>query len=207
MSIKLRYEYADNVKCCGHRYKVRYSEYGNEETISWTRIRRLESAEAVAASEEQTTVEATAVDPFKFPSTGDRSVDKETAPPTDGESKPFAGMRPRSLCVVKDSPRQEPEEKTDSYTPAESADVVNPVIRSATPGRKMSWKEKLQARKAGANESAGADGVRILPKKQISLVPDFLGQRKEQEGERMLDKSEWRSKVVFGMGGAKKTSR
>ena len=49
--------------------------------------------------------------------------------------------------------------------------------------------------------------MRILPKKHISLVPDFLGQRKEQEGEKMLDKSEWRSKVVFGMGGAKNTSR
>lgn len=186
---------------------MRYSDYGNEETISWTRIRRLESAEAVAASEEQTTVQPTAAAPFQFPSTIDRYVDKETAPPTDSECKPFAGMRPRSLCVVKDPPLQRTEEEQVSSTPPESADVVNPVIRSATPGRKMSWKEKLQARKAGANESAGADGVQILPKKQISLVPDFLGQRKEKEGEKMLDKSEWRSKVVFGMGGAKKTSR
>lgn len=186
---------------------MRYSEYGNEETISWTRIRRLESAEAVVASEEQTTVQPTAAAPFQFPSTADTSVDKETAPPTDGECKQFAGMRPRSLCVIKDPPLQQTEEKQDSSAPPESADIVNPVIRSATPGRKMSWKEKLQARKAGGNESAGADGVRILPKKQISLVPDFLGQRKEQDGEKLLDKSEWRSKVVFGMGGAKKASR
>lgn len=184
-----------------------YSEYGNEETISWTRIRRLEYAEAGAASEEQMTTEPTAAAPFEFPSTIERAIDKNSSPPTDGESKPFAGMRPRSLCVVKDPPRQAMEEKQDTSTPAESADVVNPVIRSANPGRKMSWKEKLQARKAGANDSAGAEGVRILPKKQISLVPDFLGQRKEQEGEKLLDKSEWRSKVVFGMGGAKKTSR
>lgn len=190
------------MKPCDDRYKVRYSEYGNEETISWKRIRRLESAEAVVAQEGQTTVEPTVAAPVETLLT----IEREAAPPTDGESQPFAGMRPRSLCV-KDSPRQGAEEKQDSSTPAENADVINPVVRSATPGRKMSWKQKLQARKAGASESAGADGVRILPKKHISLVPDFLGQRKEQEGEKMLDKSEWRSKVVFGMGGAKNTSR
>lgn len=191
-----------------NRYKVRYTEYGNEETIPWVRIRRLESAEAVAVSEQTAAVKPpVAAAPFEFPPTsGDKS---ESAPPADGESKPFAGMRPRSLCV-KDAPPSEPEEKLGIPSSAESADVVNPVIRCATPGRKMSWKEKLQARKAGAaNESAGAgtDGVRILPKKQISLVPDFAGHRKKQEGEKLLDKSEWRTKVVFGMGSAKKTSR
>lgn len=131
----------------------------------------------------------------------------------EDNSKPFAGMRPRSLCIEhEDPPKTDRKINNDAESPSAAVvDVVNPVILSTAPGRKLSWKEKLQARKAGASSgsgpSGGADGVRILPKKEISLVPDFAAQRKEEEVKRVLDKSGWRSKVIFGMGGSKRHGR
>lgn len=183
------------------RYKVRYCEYGNEETLSWKRIRRPEATVRPSPPAAPSVPEPVMSSPDKAP------MSSEPDAMTD-VSKPFAGMRPRSLCVDKIDARKEPSVKRDVTTSqdAVAVDVVNPDILSVTSGRKLSWKEKLQARKAGASRPVGgADGVCILPKKQVSLVPDFAAQRRDQEGDNRLDKSEWRSKVVFGMGSSKRT--
>lgn len=185
-----------------YRYKVRYSEYGNEETVAWTRIKRLQSAEQPAP------LSIPAVEP-QMPS----QEQAESPPPAGDAPPPFAGMRPRALCVESYDPPKaqaacEGEEEADA---AKTADVVNPVLLSAaTPGRKLSWKEKVAARKkAGAGGGAGGGGggscgVNVLPKKEISLVRDFAAQRREQAADRKMDKSEWRTRVAFGMGNAKR---
>lgn len=131
----------------------------------------------------------------------------EPATITDDASKPFAGMRPRSLCVDKNEPPKDQQQSDNDYTMSANgtADLVNPVILSAASGRKLSWKEKLQARRGPA--AAGVAGAKTLPKKTISLVPDFAAQRREQDGQNVLDKSELRTKVVFGMGSSKKPYR
>lgn len=185
------------------RYKIRYCEYGNEETLSWKKIRRPE-----ATGSSPPVLHSV---PKPFVSSPDKAPMPSEPDATAGISKPFAGMRPRSLCVDKTDAREEPlmkRDETASQSTTVVVDVVNPDILSVTPGRKLSWKEKLQARKTGASRPVdGADGVRILPKKQICLVPDFAAQRREQEGDNRLDKSEWRSKVAFGMGNSKKTDQ
>lgn len=186
------------------RYKIRYCEYGNEETLSWKKIRR---PEATTRSPPPVLHSV----PKLFVSSPDEAPMPSEPDATADGSKPFAGMRPRSLCVDKTDARKEPSVKRDetaSQSTTVVVDVVNPDILSVTAGRKLSWKEKLQARKTGASRPVDvADGVRILPKKQICLVPDFAAQRREQEGDNRLDKSEWRSKVAFGMGNSKKTDR
>lgn len=188
------------------RYKIRYCEYGNEETISWKKIRR---PEATARSSPPLLLVHS--EPKPFVSSPDKAPMPREPDATADVSRPFAGMRPRSLCVDKTDAPKESSVKRDeraSQDTAVSLDVVNPDILSVTPGRKLSWKEKLQARKTGASKPVdGADGVRIIPKKPICLVPDFAAQRREQEGDNRLDKSEWRSKVAFGMGNSKKPDR
>lgn len=163
------------------RYKVRYTEYGNEETISWTRIRRLTGADALSPLPKSAEMETT--------------PEEETQEPANDVPPPFAGMRPRALCVE----QKVPPETNLGDEPAKVADVVNPVLRSGTSGRKLSWKEKLAAR---TTPRVDLD----QKQKEISLVPDFAAQRMEQEVERAgMDKSEWRTKVAFGIGSSKKS--
>lgn len=112
----------------------------------------------------------------------------------------FAGLRPRSVCVEKDvTPTQMEQEKEVLDQCATTAEVVNPTLLTAELGRKMTWKEKLQARKSEATMRSNNGGSN--PKKQVSLVPDF-GSRKREEGDtKRLDGSMWRSKVTFGIKG------
>lgn len=178
-----------------HRYKVRYSAYGNAETLAWTRIRRTsEPGDSYPVSQAAVELETT-------------SSEEEVAAPADEAPPPFAGMRPRALCVENKSPPKPKASEKDNVAQAGVADVVNPVLRSATPGRKLSWKDKLAARKSGVSgqaAAAAAAGVHVLPKKQISLIPDFAAQRREQEVDTAMDKSEWRTRVAFGMGNPKR---
>lgn len=192
------------------RYKVRYTDYGNEETISWTRIKRLRS---VQASPQPLAPELTSP-PIS-------SVEAVPPPPerppqhTDGEaseisSVAFAGLRPRSLGVEHSATQSRlPEEPNEQVSSQDAnADVINPsLLSSSGQGKRLSWKEKLQARKAGAGSSA--DGSVSVSKKQISLVPDFAAaaQKRAQQVDTRLDKSEWRSKVVFGIGSSKASDR
>lgn len=122
-------------------------------------------------------------------------------------------MRPRAMCVENYAPpkTQDSEEGDAAAAAQEAADVVNPVLLSAAPpGRKLSWKEKLAARKkaggggAGGKGEGASSGVNVLPKKEISLVQDFAAQRREQAVENKMDKSEWRTRVAFGIGSAKR---
>lgn len=123
----------------------------------------------------------------------------------------FAGLRPRSLGVEHSEPqsRLPAEQSKQMLTDEAVADVViNPsLLPSNKPGRKLSWKEKLQARTVAVG--SGANSARTIAKKQISLVPDYAAaaQRRERQVDQSLDKSEWRSKVVFGMGGSKAGDR
>lgn len=142
------------------------------------------------------------------------SPERETLQPVEEEAAPpFAGMRPRALCVESNPPKRETQ-AGGADEAAETTDVVNPVLLSAAPnpaGRKLSWKDKLAARKkktaggAGGGEANGGSGVHVLPKKQVSLVRDFAAQRREQQEQvdRKMDKSEWRTKVAFGLPGKK----
>lgn len=120
---------------------------------------------------------------------------EETQEPANDVPPPFAGMRPRALCVE----QKVPPETNLGDEPAKVADIVNPVLRSEASGRKLSWKEKVAARNT---KRVNLD----QKKKEISLVPDFAAQRREQEVERAgMDKSEWRTKVAFGMSSSKKS--
>lgn len=178
-----------------HRYKVRYSAYGNEETLPWTKIRRTnEPSQADSCS-----VNQEAVEPETAPSKEDVAAPANEAPP------PFAGMRPRALCVEKEIPPTPQASEKDTSAQAGAADVVNAALRSAAPGRKLSWKDKLAARKSGVSGQASA-GVHVLPKKEVSLIPNFAAQRKDQEVDTAMDKSEWRTRVAFGMGKSKRRS-
>ncbi len=146
------------------------------------------------------------------------SPERETPrPPEEEAAPPFAGMRPRALCVESSSnPPKRETQASGAAEAVETADVVNPVLLSAPPavnpaGRKLSWKDKLAARKkkaaggAGGGEANGGGGVHVFPKKQISLVRDFAAERREQQEQvdRKMDKSEWRTKVAFGLSGKK----
>lgn len=188
------------------RYKVRYSEYGNEETVAWTRLKKLKSAEPPAPSSQPP------VEP-KMPTSPEQQ--QAASPPlAEDAPPPFAGMRPRAMCVENYSPKPKAQQASegDGDGAAQAADVVNPVLLSAAPsGRKLSWKEKLAARKkaggtgkGGGGGGAGGVSVHVLPKKEVSLVQDFAAQRKEQAVDRKMDKSEWRTKVAFGIGNAKR---
>lgn len=203
--------------CSCYRYKVRYSEYGNEETVAWTRIKKLQSVEPPAPSSPP------AVEPKMA-----ASPEKAGAPPPadDDAPPPFAGMRPRAMCVENYAPPKAQasagEADDAAQAAAAAADVVNPALLSAAAaaapsGRKLSWKEKLAARKkaggaggkgeGGGNSGAGGGGVNVnvLPKKEISLVQDFAAQRRrEQAVDGKMDKSEWRTRVAFGIGSAKR---
>lgn len=185
------------------RYKVRYFEYNNEETLSWTRIRLPPESPAQVPS--PSIMSAALEEAVPSPTIAQAAnVSRESSE----VSPSFAGMRPRSICVEKNEPVQRaPEAQSGVDLDALGTAVVNPVLLSSNPGRKLSWKQKLQARKTGP---AGPETANIhvgLPKKQISLVPDFAAQRREQEPARCLDNSEWRCKVVFGMGGFKGSDR
>lgn len=129
--------------------------------------------------------------------------EEEIAAPADEAPPPFAGMRPRALCVENKSPRRPQTSEKHSVTQAGAADVVNAALRPAAPGRKLSWKDKLAARKSAVNVQTAA-GVHVLSKGQISLIPDFAAQRREQNVDTAMDKSEWRAKVAFGMGNSKR---
>jgi len=199
--------------CC--RYKVRYSEYGNEETIAWTRLKRL----AETPPPPPPTVTQPTVAEVRIPRP---PTERETPQQAEEEieaAPPFAGMRPRALCVEsnKNPSKREAQASGAGEAVVETADVVNPVLLSATPnpaGRKLSWKDKLAARKKKAagggagGEANGGGGVHVLPKKQVSLVRDFAAQRREQQEQvdRKMDKSEWRTKVAFGLTGKKPPS-
>lgn len=138
----------------------------------------------------------------------------EAPPAADDAPPPFAGMRPRALCVENYEPPKAQASGRDGGddAAAQAADVVNPVLLSAAPpGRKLSWKEKLAARKkagsGGKDEGgSGVGGVNVLPKKEISLVRDFAAQRREQAEDGKMDKSEWRTRVAFGIGNAKRSA-
>lgn len=193
------------------RYKVRFLEYGNEETISWTRIRRVESPEPQSAPSASEVASVQAADPpsakYAAPDAGSASSGMQSIEPTDVASGYFAGLRPRSLGADHNERTHGLAELNTPTTSNEAfAHVVNPGLLSLKPGKKLSWKEKLQARKTGAAES-GIDGAPSVSKKKISLVPDYAAQRKQQDVDKSLDKSEWRSKVVFGMGGSKGSNR
>lgn len=181
------------------RCKVRYSEYSNEETLSWTRIRRIESPPAQILLEPQ----PAAALPEEDLAADARNVSPESTEATDEVPLAFAGMRPRSLCVEREMPAKAPLGHGDDVTALDAdVDVVNPVLFSSPPGRKMSWKEKLRAKKA-----ATSDGTLVHEKKQVSLVPDFAAKRRKDQQDYVLDQSELRTKVVFGMGSSKKTYR
>lgn len=176
-------------------------------------MRRLEKPTQEIPSPSKSPVQLTGAPPVGISMVGEAgasTIDHEASQPLQ-----FAGMRPRSLNVEKGTSIEPPEKKQEAAKSSivNADDVVNPAILSASaaPGRKLSWKDKLKARKIGARSGkngppASEDGLRILPKKEISLVPDFAAQKREQQADKLLDKSEWRTKVVFGMGSSKRTS-
>ncbi|CAM9666258.1 unnamed protein product [Scytosiphon promiscuus] len=172
------------------RYKVKYDEYGNEETVGWTRIRRLDpaAAESCPAPVNQNVPDVA-------------EPEAETSLRADDTLPPFAGMRPRQtrVDVIQGNPLANSGANDRKVLP-EVGDVVNPTLRSATAGQKMSWKDRVAAKKAGAKEAAAAS---VRPKKQISLVRDFETQSKER-ADTAMDTSQWRAKVVFGIGGSRK---
>lgn len=188
------------------RYKVRYSEYGNEETVAWTRLKKNKSVGPPSALSKPAVEQKISPEQAEAPSPAEDAA----APP------PFAGMRPRAMCVEKYAPpkAQATSEGGEGGDTAQAADVVNPaVLLSAAPpasGRRPSWKEKLAARKKsgggakGEGGGGGVGGVNVLQKKEISLVRDFAAQRREQAVDGKMDKSEWRTRVAFGIGNAKR---
>lgn len=193
------------------RYKVRYTDYGNEETISWTRIKRPQSVEASSQppAPEVTAPPVSSVE--AVPRTLERPPQHTGKEVSEVPSVAFAGLRPRSVGVEHSATQSRLPEEPIKQVPSEdtNADVINPsLLSSSGQGKKLSWKEKLQARKAGAGQSS-ADGSPPVSKKQISLVPDFAAaaQKRAQQVDTRLDKSEWRSKVVFGIKGSKAIDR
>lgn len=171
---------------------MRYDQYGNEETIGWTRIRRLEhtSAECLSATEDE--VELQIEDPKA-----------EATARAEETLLPFAGMRPRQTrtdIIPENHPPGASPATDEKIKMPQVGDVVNPALRSVTAGRKMSWKDRVAAKKAGGQPGVVAAGERP---KQISLVPDFTAQKREP-ADTAMDTSEWRTKVVFGMGSSKK---
>lgn len=172
------------------RYKVRYTDYGNEETLSWKRIRRM-------CSPDVTTAKADGALATPIPQTVPQQV-KIKPTESDKISESFAGMRPRSIRSEKEE-KKVPEQDTTPEQPGD-VNVVNSTILSKVPGRKLSWREKLKTRKVTTHEGHESSTDVNPPLKQISLVPDFSAQKREREANNMLDKSNWRAKVVFGIG-------
>lgn len=170
------------------------------------RLKKLQSAEPPAPSSQ----------PPEEPKAPQTSTQQRAESPSPAEDAPppFAGMRPRAMCVESYAPKPTTQAGDgEGDDAAHAADVVNPVLLSAAPsGQKLSWKEKLAARKkaggAGKGEGggggAGGANVNVLPKKEISLVQDFAAQRREQAVDGKMDKSEWRTRVAFGIGNAKR---
>lgn len=157
------------------------------------------SPEVTTAKAEEATV------PTPTPPTVSQSQVKSKSTEPAKISERFAGMRPRSIR----SEKEEQKMSEQNTTPEQPGDVnvVNSTILSTAPGRKLSWREKLKTRKVTANE-AHESSTDVNPlQKQISLEPDFAAQKRGRGANNMLDKSDWRAKVVFGLGDSKKKER
>lgn len=196
-----------NVTFSSTRYKVHYCDYGNEETLPWRRIRRATVASVKSTSPKSSqpahpvtnTREATSVT-ASAPLTPRGVMPRTSSPPTlPARTSPPEGST--TSCGGKSSQHlgHENVTKTLDGSPTE---VINPNLLSNTSGRKLSWKEKLRAKKADAcaqpDKKESAPGANS---EKVTLVPDFQAQKREHEAKHDLDTSKWRSKVTFGIKG------